>query len=46
MRSKERVESSNAGKAAGQGNLDHGQIRFGEKLLGQEEPAGLSELDR
>ena len=41
VRSKQRVESSNAGETAGQGNLDHGQIRLGEKLLGQEEPAGL-----
>ena len=46
MRAKERIEPSDAGEPAGEGNLDHRQIRLGEQLLGQEQPASLGQLDR
>src|SRR6185436_7520512 len=40
------IETAQARKSAGKSDLNHGQARFGEELLGPEQPAGLKQLNR
>src|SRR5690606_37689404 len=42
----ERVEAADAGEAAGERHLRHGEVRLGEQALCVQEPVRLRELDR
>ena len=45
MRPEQRVEPAHALETAGERHLDDGHVDLGEKLLGQEQPLGLGQLD-
>jgi len=46
VRAKRRIEAPQAGKAAGQRHLGHGQARVGQELLGRQQPPRLQVLQR
>ena len=46
VRAKQGIEPPDALETAGEGDLDDGQVRLGEQLLGQQQPLRLGQLDR